>query len=1742
MKKKGSRVLALLLVLCLCVSLLPGVPARALTNGTITDGTTVEVQELQDIGSDFQGAVLEYHLLKGQGPSGRDAARIDVYTHVVDPYQAIGLRLAFDTNTVTMSDKDLVEDDYSTDENSSYAKDAIEAATIAVDELLTEKGKKTSGLGAGKLSVSNYILTGANQTEPNALFTLQNVNIGASSSAGTGMRTLEFTIVTNRLVTGIKDWYDGVDSSNYDFTLQNGYITAQGKDMKICSLYFVAKEGQSISDATFGLDSGTTGTFANGVRFLDNAATLIANKAAFVGFPAAPEKEYDVKFTVKAGSKALPGATVEITSGNSTEGTNVVGRTGTTDENGVATIKLPVSNGSGYRYKINDVVVDGTTYTMGSNATNGVSFSVSAATDATNEITPYTAMEEVAENFSVNIRAVDAAGGAVSLKGANVTLGVKSADTTTATALSGITVSTTSGEQLLQITGVPGYQNVNVQKAVTVTPVGGSLEQATLSAGTDPKITVKGTGNNQSGQYVEVKLSMAVTDVTMPLPVPQVDGKNITGDQAKAMTLTFVPSQKSSAALKAEVGSGVTVSGSAIKVESDAEGLATSISATASLPDGSYTLTVGGAGFDSKEIPVTVVTDNTVSPAQRVVNVGGDATLDDKGNVTSIEGGVTGSTNAEDSTNGATGNGKIDLSGGNDDTTIVEGGTTDIGNDGGVTPPSKTDPGVTDRTDEGLGGSDTANDMKPTVVTDPIYLVKVTSTPDNTGSYQTFKAEVFLKNAQASAGTFGMYYDPKIFSGASMAPNTALNIAVDDTTMVSAPGFNNPEIAEHEGNGYVFFNWGVQPNSDGTTSQPIDGYSGEKLIATITLNVKAEYWSETALKEAIDKRSIYTMDYTRTKSGQYITSQLQGADQEAYNEAMGGTWRVVGTDGAELSKHLEDSKATRGGFYQFTAPETVSDGENQPTYQRDVMHDIRMDFDLPDFITDQRVDFWVTERDGEAPGPGVKNAEIRIYEDPYDPDADPAMTPIKTLTTNDYGYAYVKLDQGKTYYYTVTEKGHWSYPNGTPLTDTDNMHYDAFRITDSGVEMVAVPTTSGANEVITEITKDYINPRMDPTTYHEVALTPKVAGTTHNVSLTSATAAYNGVDYFFTLKPDAGYEWKLNAGEDMNDIAAKLTATLYQVNKDAADETTAFRGNVIADNITITWDATKEKFLISGTNIAGDSFGTNTKNIDPLRAGDLDILVPDDLVDFASYKITASVGAGGTMSAVLPTDNATLPGSTDLTPFTDIQAKQVETLSGGRTVSSIYTFKPTGTNLIGKVVVNGVEQTLTEQQKSVGYTHQFLNVSSDQTIHVTFTDKDGDPLSDPYLSVTAGDHGSVEVATTGSTETPAPGGTVTGPATESFDLKDATGLTVTVKPDKVNGYEIDTVIVDGKTLTDDEKAAALETDTEDPTKQYYTGNLTLPSLSLNDGDTHSVVVTFKPKGEDSIQAIVTATVVKGFGTLSPVGITIYPIDATPEYLMTPADGWTVDNTTDSGAILVDGTDRSDQITAPGTGETAFRYTLPPLKGNTTLDATFSEKAYKVEGKIQIAPNVAHQATVAKATLTFKRDAVEGQTDATTVTIISDNVAANNTADSGATKLLSFTGTVPVGTWTVTVHKQGYLDYIIEGFEVKEGVSNTIYFGDSTCDGGLAAGSADAIKPIPLTPGDASGDGKAIAFGDASMVVAGWLSNALTKNKTMGDIDESNFASGGGSDSVDMGMVRQNMYKSRVFDDYATFCS
>ena len=727
----------------------------------------------------------------------------------------------------------------------------------------------------------------------------------------------------------------------------------------------------------------------------------------------------------------------------------------------------------------------------------------------------------------------------------------------------------------------------------------------------------------------------------------------------------------------------------------------------------------------------------------------------------------------------------------------------------------------------------------------------------------------------------------------------------------------------------------------------------------------------------------------------------------------------------------------------------------------------------------------------------------------------------------EYRFDQVKLEKGKTYYYTVEETGHWAYPDGTALTGSDNLDYDSFEMTETGAQPNRQVVPDGANRKNTEVVRDYVNPKMEPTTYHKVSAVPN-SGDLH-ASITSPTSAYNVVDYFFTLQPDAGYEWQLTGAETMDTIAGEIKATLYAVNTAATDDT-AFQGTVIASNIEVKWDAAKEQFYIKGNNISGDPIGANGNNLDPLRAGNLVITVPANRLGFASYTVTAIAGNGGQVKRDLPT--GTPDGTTNATASGYTTGTLTETLSGGRTVSSIYTFKADAGGKIDKVVINGVEQTITDQQKANEFSYQFLNIAGDQSIHVSFVDANGNPMSDPYVTVSAGSHGSVGVAAEkGGTDVTATPTEVNGPGTANYAV-DADKMTLTFTP--ATDYEIDTIIIDGAII---DKSAAAEVDSGDG-NTYYTKALN-HDLGLAKGESHSVAVTFKPKGEASTHAIVTATVAGGFGTLSPVGVSIYPVGSTPTYVMKPNDGWEMDNTAGAKSVMLDGADKSNAVTE-NTSTGNFEYTLPALAGgNVELKVTFSEVAYKVEGQVQIVARVTTGNNVAPATLTFVRAAVPGKTDKTEFTITSDTAAA---AGTGAdTKLLKFEGKIPVGTWTVTVQKQGYLNYTVSGFEVKDGATKTIYFGDSTCNGGLAAGSASNIKPIPLTPGDAAGEGVAIAFNDASMVVAGWLQNALTTNKTMGDIDESAIVSGAGSDTDDMSLVQNNMYKKRTSKDYTTFC-
>ena len=164
----------------------------------------------------------------------------------------------------------------------------------------------------------------------------------------------------------------------------------------------------------------------------------------------------------------------------------------------------------------------------------------------------------------------------------------------------------------------------------------------------------------------------------------------------------------------------------------------------------------------------------------------------------------------------------------------------------------------------------------------------------------------------------------------------------------------------------------------------------------------------------------------------------------------------------------------------------------------------------------------------------------------------------------------------------------------------------------------------------------------------------------------------------------------------------------------------------------------------------------------------------------------------------------------------------------------------------------------------------------------------------------------------------------------------------------------------------------------------------------------------------------------------------------------------------------------------------------------------------------------------------------GQTDEL---ILTQDSGTSTVSLDASFSVVGFTVKLPAGKWTVKVEKQGYLNYTVEQFEIDPQANNVIYFGDAACNKGLAAGEASKVVPIPMIPGDANGEGIAIAFNDAAVVVAGWINGALDINKRKGDINESNLSSGGASDVSDMSLVLQNMSKGRETVDYVSgFCA
>lgn len=1459
--------------------------------------------------------------------------------------------------------------------------------------------------------------------------------------------------------------------------------------MNLFSMYFKVKEGQTVTNKTFALLNATgneTGFY--GSEGIANEYT--AKKTAFVNFPE-PEPEYG-SITVTA---PYAGVTVSLDDGKETR----MIHTGTTDSSLTARIEnVPVGT---YTYTLSGTPKDvsGNVYKVKTGSETG-SVTVTKETPATVNIEA-SAFEKVSYAFPLTVNVTDMKG--TSKTGGTITVGAAS--------LTNGTQGTVAATGVLDVavSGVDGYQDRTVQ--VQLTPKAGSFEEIESLTVLSAYANYATASVTDGAGEITVKLSETAADVVLPLPMPDPSGDdalNTTDTPVESIKAQLTPKTDTA---KQELGAAnVTLSAPDDIEVTVAEGKITGITVKANLPAGAYDVVITGTNMKTLYTTLNIVKK---SDGGYVANVGGDAELDN-GEIKQVTGGAT----ATD-----TGNGKVDF--GN---TVNDGAT--VGSDGTVTGGTPITGGIKD-------APSIKDELTPTTLTGPVYVVDMRY--DKTDLNNPYvEATVSLKNVDASisAGTFGIQYDAAMFTAMSgkgisdvvkLAGGIGYSAAEPQQVVYPTGNTNEP--------GYIVFGWTREPSD--TTWQPGDTIFTIKLYGDASL--------ETFVNNgAFCTETVTVMPFTDTAVGKQAVADGDGA----YVEQV---WRTLGTDGSTVVK-LEDAAAIKGGFYQI----------NQDNDDGNVQHDVRMEFKLPEIENIKlSVPFRVqTGKNGtfvDIPG-----ATVTLYKDSATFATDFAAgtaEALATVKTNSNGNANFGVEPG-TYHYTVTHGSYWAYPDGT--TDTDKANdYDTFEIAEDGT--ITLANSSKEHWATLNAAKE-INPLMDAKSFHIVSLDVTGMNGKPAPRVSSNNMAYNQQDYYFSIEPAAGYEWS----DTMENIAIQLKAAgvtqIYKISADGTDENGMYRVEPAVDIKDLSWDAARGQFKIAAAAVIGDSVGDidPTPTFDgysPLRSGDIVIKVAEGMFQAKDMTITATPGAGGTVTVKEPNparDNVAgnteyKDNGTPVTPsdnnagteyITNSTNPVTETLKNGLTDSAEFTFKPSNANdIIDKVIVNGVELPLTDAQKKDpnGYTYQFINVTGDESITVTFAtpnpaDPDNPtPKSDPVVSLVVGDHGAAtaDKAYDGPTST-----TITATADQAFE--------VTITADSGDpAYQIDKVYLDDNLVTGDLTATTLGgANSDQPTK----GTLTIPAADMGKGASHSIVVTFKPLDSAESTEIVVVSSVKQdtLGTISPVGRNVYPVNYTPNYVMKPYDslwelkyGYEDDNTTPkTGAVEVTvGTgapaDKTVDVTY-NTTSSLYEYTMEPLTEDSTLVVAFNEVGHVVHGYVQI---VATALTAKEATLVFERDESDTSLVRTPVTCQTEKTVITQ---SGGVKVLAFTAVVPQGMWNVTVSKSGYLNCVISEFEV-ETTDGEIWFGGT---------SESDVHNIILIPGDASQDAKNVGFADVGVVAAGWAGpGAKLANRINGDLDESEYGKQDGqriSTSNDMQFVISNYRRVASLSNksYADFCT
>ncbi len=667
----------------------------------------------------------------------------------------------------------------------------------------------------------------------------------------------------------------------------------------------------------------------------------------------------------------------------------------------------------------------------------------------------------------------------------------------------------------------------------------------------------------------------------------------------------------------------------------------------------------------------------------------------------------------------------------------------------------------------------------------------------------------------------------------------------------------------------------------------------------------------------------------------------------------------------------------------------------------------------------------------------------------------------EVMTTNDEGQYVTTIKDGPTYYFNVTHDSYWPYPAGPEGKEDEKVELR----TNGEAVTFDIPMISKTSYNVTWEFKD-----KDGGVISGDGLVNGVK-TADNVedSETNKTpvTAISGIDFAFNVQPNSG--WQI-------DTDGKITAVITPA---AGGEDVTIDG--------VSFNADKNKYVIPAASIAG-----KVKLTIPLRE--------------VTYTATATAGAGGSVSY------DSTPGAVE----NGVTVATAINISGGASTKD-FVFTADENKEIDRIFINGAEFTGFEQNKDTTFTYQFENVSSDQTITVTFKAKTTDPdhptpSESSIVSLIVGSHGKVSVTVPQNDE-------VIGGTSKDYIITTAgankflaTAIADTTAVEGETSYVVDKVFINDVAQNVADKST----------------NFGLsPEIVL--GTDYEIQVTFKSgaDGAPSIQFIVKSMVQKGEGMVSPLGTKIYDLDATPTYTFTPDTERSVDVVkATAGGTEADITKKLDKV-----GDTQqMTYTFDKIKENKELKAAFKETGYKVVGSVDYGKGSGASnegfGRLTKGVLTFERSS-----DKETYTV--DIPVENLNLDTG---IANFTANLPIGTWKVSLKKNGYLLYEITGFEISED-NKTEGSGDAPTGimfGKKADGDTVAIQPVI---GDAARDGKYITIMDAAYVANGLMTVAdgTNPNEARADLDEL-----GGATVDDMSYVTGNISKRYTSIPYSEF--